>query len=521
MKFMLKGCIELSGNLPENVTGEIEKFLSDVYNKVFLKGAPQGREEEGARLTAWRVDGNRFYVEIESGRYVRAHVALIRLRNVLAEFFGSKFGVGVRSCRALEYVLEFELEKEPIEPVSVLFTRDVKFDGKKVIVSLEELDDAALEKNYPDRIINRIREKVSRQYISGKKEFTRTVRRRVKGFERYRLSEDPTDVAIRLGWVKEYPAAGVWQIMPPMAALIRAMETLIIDRVAKPLGFQEVMLPRLIPLEVEYRKGHFGIANEIIWACPPISRDPKDFEDIMDYVEITGGPPPPEMLKEKLRPPMYGLSYAQCEPFYEMFHKEIVDLDVLEKEPIMFFDRNGPTYRWESGGIRGLERLNEFHRIEFVFLSTPEKCVEIRDGILEKTEKLVDEVLDLDYRVDATTAVYLEHAGKSSEDEGDGGLVKTYDLNVLLPFQTKSRPEAELEIASFHVHTDFYAKRFSFKDKKKRTVFTGCAGLGPSRFAYVFLVRYGFNFEEWPAEVKKYIGDRLPEPPRMLTWPKG
>ncbi|MEM4481979.1 MAG: hypothetical protein QXV04_04580 [Desulfurococcaceae archaeon] len=37
MKFMLKGCIELSGNLPENATSEIEKFLSDIYGKVFLK----------------------------------------------------------------------------------------------------------------------------------------------------------------------------------------------------------------------------------------------------------------------------------------------------------------------------------------------------------------------------------------------------------------------------------------------------------------------------------------------------
>jgi len=520
VKFALKGYMELSDSIPNEAIGEIERFLGDVRDALFLRGVPRGRESEGARLIGWRVEGDRFYVEIESGRYVRAHVAFVRLRNALAGFLGSKFSVGVRSCRVFDYVLEFELEREPLEPVSVLFARDIKFDGKKVTVFLEELNDEALEKNYPDRVISRIREKVSRQHVSGKGEFTRTVRRNVKGFERYKLSEDPTEVAVKLGWVKEYPAAGIWQIMPPMAALIRAMEGLIVDEVAKPLGFQEVMLPRLIPLEVEYRKGHFGIANEIIWACPPVSRDPKEFEEIMDYVEITGGPPPAEMLREKLRPPMYGLSYAQCEPFYEMFHGEIVDLDLLEKEPIMLFDRNGPTYRWESGGLRGLERLNEFHRVELVFLSTPEKCVEIRNAILERAEKVVGEILDLDYRVDATTAVYLEHAGKTEERKEEEDLVKTYDLTVLLPFQTKSRPEAELEVASFHVHTDFYAKRFSFKDKKRRTVFTGCAGLGPSRFAYVFLVRYGFDFEGWPSEVKGYIGDKLPEPPHMLTWPK-
>ncbi len=520
MKLRLKGCFELSGVIPEGGLSDVEKFLEETCGKLFLRGVPSGREEEGARLVRWNLDGEKICVEIESGRYVRAHVAFVRLRNSLAGFLGPRFGVSVRGSRVTEYVLEFELDREPLEPVSVLFAKNIRFDGKRVTVFLEELDDVALERNYPDRIINRIREKVSRQYLSGKREFTRTVRRCVKGFDRYKLSEDPTDLAVKLGWVKEYPAAGVWQIMPPMAALIRAMEYIIVDKVARPLGFQEVLLPRLIPLEVEYKKGHFGIANEIIWACPPISRDPKDFEDLIDYVEITGGPPPAEMLKEKVRAPIYGLSYAQCEPFYEMFSKEIVDLDVLEEEPIRFFDRNGPTYRWESGGLKGLERLNEFHRVEFVFMSTPEKCIELRDAVLEKTEKIVTDVMDLDYRIDATTAVYLEHAGKIGEIE-EGDFVKTYDLTVILPFQTRSRPEAELEIASFHVHTDFYAKRFHFKDKKRRTIFTGCAGLGPSRFAYAFLVRYGFDFEGWPAEVKKYIGDKLPEAPRLLTWPRG
>ncbi|MHA1607752.1 MAG: aminoacyl--tRNA ligase-related protein [Candidatus Freyarchaeota archaeon] len=520
MRFALRGYFELSDVLSDDAVGEVRRFLGEIGDAVFKKGAPRGKEDEAARLISWDVRGNRFYVEVESGRYVRAHVAFVRLRNALAEFLGSRFGLGVRGSRVEEYVLEFELDREPLEPVNVLFAKDVRFDGRKVTILLEDLDDVALERNYPDRIIGRVREKVARQFVSGKGEFTRVVRRSNKGVERYVLKEDPTDLAIRFGWVKEYPATGVWQIMPPMAALIRAMEKLIVDEVAKPLGFQEVMMPRLIPLEVEYRKGHFGIANEIIWACPPVSRDPKDFEDLVDYVEITGGPPPAEFLREKLRPPLYGLSYAQCEPFYEMFHRETVDLDALEEEPIKFYDRNGPTYRWESGGVRGLERLNEFHRVEFVFLSTPRKCIEIRDSILERTERIVDEVFDLEYRVDATTAVYLEHAGKM-EEEGGGDFVKTYDLTAILPFQTKSRPEAELEIASFHVHTDFYAKRFHFRDKKRRTVFTGCAGLGPSRFAYVFLVRYGFDFENWPNEIKKYIGEKLPEPPRMLTWPKG
>jgi seryl-tRNA synthetase len=154
-----------------------------------------------------------------------------------------------------------------------------------------EMDESELKRNYPDRLLRRLEEKITAQYVHGKAEYTRTVERSNKGLGKYKLREDPTEAAVKLGWVKEFPGAGIWQILPPYAALIRAIENIIIDDIAKPLGFQEVMLPRLIPLEVEMKKGHFGIANEIIWACPPISRDPKEFEEILDYVEITGYAP--------------------------------------------------------------------------------------------------------------------------------------------------------------------------------------------------------------------------------------
>lgn len=137
--------------------------------------------------------------------------------------------------------------------------------------------------------------------------------------------------------------------------------------------------------------------------------------------------------------------------------------------------------------------------------------------MLEKAIEIIDKIFDLEWRVDATTAVYLEHAGKIEETEQE--FVKTYDLTIILPFQTASRPEAELEISSFHVHPNFYAERYMFRDKANRDIWTGCAGIGPSRWAYVFLTRWGFDYDEWPEEIKKYIGDKLPEVPRLITWP--
>ncbi len=517
MHLELDGYLELSGVLPKEAQSELEAFFEEANKKILKKGAPKGKESEGAQVTKWSLKGDKIELRINSGRYVRAHTALLRLSNALSKILGSKYHTGIRKSVATTYKIETELEKTPLEPITLPFTKELTIKDKTATVIMVEMDESELKRNYPDRLLRRLEEKITAQYVHGKAEYTRTVERSHKGLEKYKLREDPTETAVKLGWVKEFPGAGIWQILPPYAALIRAIENMIIDDIAKPLGFQEVMLPRLIPLDVEMKKGHFGIANEIIWVCPPISRDPKEFEEILDYVEITGTPPV-ELLQKKLRPPMFGLAYAQCEPFYELFAQEIVNIEDLEKNPIKFYDKNGPTWRWEGGGLKGLERLNEFHRVEFVYMAPPQKCIEIRDQVLEKAKTMVDKDLDLEYRIDATTAVYLEHAG-IAEEQKEEEFVKTYDLTVILPFETKSRPEAELEISSFHVHTDFYAKRFHFRDKTRKTVYTGCVGMGPSRYAYVTLIRHGFNYDDWPPKIKKYIGKKLPEVPKTVTWP--
>jgi hypothetical protein len=36
----------------------------------------------------------------------------------------------------------------------------------------------------------------------------------------------------------------------------------------------------------------------------------------------------------------------------------------------------------------------------------------------------------------------------------------------------------------------------------------------------MFIARWGINFEDWPYEIKKYIGEKLPETIFMITWPK-
>lgn len=518
MRFEAEVFFELSKKLPTEAEESLKEFFDIANNSFLKKGAPEEKEHEGTTIDSYQITPEGILLSLLSGRYVRAHTGIMRLNNELTTFLGKQYHLGIRAIQIRRFEIDIEMEQTPIEPITLPFTKKIDFNGNKVHIVLNpmDIDETALKKNYIDKLLNRLDEKIRAQGMTGKAAFSETVRRSEKRLDRYAIRIDPTEEAMQRGWVKEFPGAGVWIIMPPFTALIRAIEQIVIDKVIKPMGFKEAIFPRLIPLEVERKKGQLAIPNELFWVCPPTSRNPKDFEEYVDYVEITGTPNA-EMLQKMLRPPMFGLAYAQCEPFYEIFNKELVDIEELEQNPIKLFDRNGPTWRWEGGGLKGLERLNEFHRIEFTYMSTPQKVIEIRNEILERSEEIINDIFDLEYRIDKTTAVYLEHAGISEEETEQ--FVKTYDLTTILPFETISRPEAELEISSYHVHTDFYAKRFLFKDKAGKDVWTGCVGIGPSRWAYVFVIRHGFDFENWPEEVKKYIGE-LPKTPQLVTWPK-
>ncbi|MCS7123075.1 MAG: hypothetical protein RMJ17_00650 [Candidatus Aenigmarchaeota archaeon] len=497
-EFNLHCWIEFSSNIEKTLKEKLPILIAkEIHPVLFKKGIPG--EKEGARIVEWDVKDNKLNLIIEGSNYLRAHDALLRLRNYFAEKFG-KEKIGVRNIFGKKYEILYHPKRNPLEKIEIKvpWVKNIEFDGKVFKIILENLDAKCFEDRYIERILKRIEEKISKQYVHGKSSLTEEVKRSEKKIEKYKIKSDISEKLIELGWVKKFSLAGVWGSLPPFTSLVRAIEALIIKKIIKPMKFEEILLPRLIPLDTEYKKGHLAIPNEIFWVSPPISRDIKDFEDLIDYVEITGEVDN-KMLKEKLDKPIAGLAYAQCECFYQLFEKKVIDID----NPLRFFDRFGPTWRAEFGGVRGLERLDEFYRIELTYLGSPEFVINTRDEILERMVEIVDKTFDLEWRIDKTVPVYLEHAGKVDEEKEE--FVKTYDLTILLPFETLSRKEKELEIASFHVHKDFYAERFNYKERKGRIIWTGCSGLGMSRLAYVFLIRHGTNFDDWPEEIKKII----------------
>jgi seryl-tRNA synthetase len=506
VKFLMRATLELSGKIKDREA--VKDFLEEARDSL-KKGVPKG--EKGAEIKDIKIGEDRIALTIESGRHVRPHDGILRIKKRISERLGRDQGIGVRGLSIENYEVWYPLEKVPIKEITLPFVREIQIKDRTAHLVFEDMDEAALEQRHVDRILRRLDEKISEEEIGGKEEFSRTIRKSEGRLNKYSLKKDPTAELIKRNWVKHI-GRGVWTILPAYAALWRAIENLVMDRIAKPLGFVEVMLPKIVPLDVQKKKGQlFGIPNEMWWVCPPATRDPKEWENFKDLIKITGQTNS-KGLMENLSSPEFSLAYAQCEPFYDIWERRTVDRDKL---PLKFIDSYGPTWRYESGGLKGLERLSEFKRMEFVWIGSPEDAIKIRDNVRDRSVEIMDKIFDVEWRVDATTAVYLEHAGEKVAGE-DRDYIRTYDLSVSLPFETISLPEKDLEIASFHVHEDHYAKNFYWKEKKGRTLWSGCAGISPTRWAYVFLLRHGFDYDRWPKEIKAEIGEKLPELPKNL-----
>jgi seryl-tRNA synthetase len=219
------------------------------------------------------------------------------------------------------------------------------------------------------------------------------------------------------------------------------------------------------------------------------------------------------MLQNLLKPPRFALSYAQCEPFYYYFKGQKIDVEKLKI--FRAYDMTGFTYRYEAGGKKGLERMNEFTRIELAYVGKPKLVIESRDSVLDGYKKVAD-ALGLEWRVAEAIPVYLEHAEEKSEERKD--IVATYDFEVYLPFRGPRDKVEWLEVANASVTFDFYCRRFNIKEVKGRDLWFGCCGFGVERWVVSFLAQHGFDFEKWPSMVRKKIG-ALPKPPEIVTQP--
>jgi seryl-tRNA synthetase len=544
MKFTLEGEIILSKNA-EQARKDVGDLIKQANQELFLKGIPEDQMDDASQVVDYELEENILKLKIVSGRRGRAHDALLRIKKPLTQILGPKYHIGVRKITVKEYEIEIPLQKESEldETIGIIeidkidvgatiidkvmdmpYVSDSEIIGNKLIIKFEELDESKLRKHVVDRVLKFIKESTPEGHPSEVETtlevtqpsdvLTKQVTKIKPGtitakspLHKFYFKGDPTEEAAKRGWVKKFPGKGQWFYGPQMIALQRAIEEIFLEQLIDKLDFVECMWPKLIPIPVMNKMRYLEGLPEGMYYCSAPRRDPEVFEKFKQELLINKEVPI-KLLKEGLKDPSYVLAPAQCEPFYEFFSHEVVDESEL---PIKFFDRSGWTYRWEAGGAKGLDRVHEFQRIELVWLGTPLQVEQIRDSTVDISHQLADEMELTWYTEIGDDPFYLE--GRNVEERGiEFPDVPKYEMRLSVPGQEKG-----VAVVSANVHGTHFVEGFSIKEAHQHRIWTGCTGVGISRWIFGFLAQKGFDKENWPEDVREKVENvRVP---KILTWP--
>ena len=139
-------------------------------------------------------------------------------------------------------------------------------------------------------------------------------------------------------------------------------------------------------------------------------------------------------------------------PLTNLHKEEMLEAAGLPKNYVAFT----PCFRSEAGSygkdVRGLIRQHQFHKVELVKLTTPERSMEELEGMVSDAEEVLKR-LEVPYRVVVLST-------------GDMGFAaeKTYDIEVWLPGQGAYR-----EISSCSNCGDFQARRMQARFRNPET----------------------------------------------------
>ncbi|MCK5616019.1 serine--tRNA ligase, partial [Candidatus Pacearchaeota archaeon] len=497
---------------------DLEKIIEAANETMLLRGVPEDHKEGGAKIVRWTTKDNSLMLTIESGMFVRAYTAILRTRKLLSTELGKKYKFGIRKVVATSISFKIPLttqtSQSALEEIkSSSFVKSIKVENGYLSVILNEMKEHELKRNVPDRMFKEIKIVLDREEERPPANKPLPIVKKSNP-KKVKFTKEPMGVALGLGWVKEFPGRGQWIYTTPYTQLFEIIKDLLIEDVVKKLGFHPFMLPKVIPLEVMKKMPGYleDIPEGMYYVCPP-PRDPNAFKSFKEKMKVTKEVPSEE-LKRVLKDPDYVLAPAQCEPFWQFYGEEILDLDRL---PYKLFDCSGWTYRWEGGGVEGMVRLQEFQRIELTYIGSPEKIVQIRDSVLEECTRTADKILDMEWRITAATPFWAKEDNVDF-DVKDSKNIAAYDLEIYLPYRGDRENSEWLEIAGCFVHQLKFINSFKIKEMKKREIWTGCTGLGVTRWVAAFLSTYGFDVETWPKRVKDKFEVNY-KPVKTLNWP--
>jgi seryl-tRNA synthetase len=435
---------------------------------------------------------------------------LVQVNKKLSESLGKKYKVGVRCFEAKNYKISFDVEKKPVKKFKVPYVDKLEIKNKKAAINYKKVSKLFIKNNKVERTINLINELINKQYYEGKGEYHEVLYESPK--KKPVWEKNPTEEMIKKGWLIQGPTKGKWFYQPIITAVFKAIEKIVMEELIKPLGFHEVICSNIIPFEEVWKKtGHLeGMPMEIYYVAEPKTRKVKDWDDFVNKLKIDKEVPFDEYIKMIQWKPLRGLTYAQCPIIYWSMKGRTINGEDL---PVKLFERTQNSYRYEAGGRHGIERVDEFKRVEILYIGAPEQVIELKDKIMKIYKNIFDNILDLEWRTAWVTPFYMQHAGDDFKQDYGQKVKGTVDYEAWLPFRG-SRKSEWLEFQNISIVGDKYSKAFNIKTQKGE-LWSGCSGVGIQRWTVSFLAQKGLDPKNWPKEFKKYLPE-LPEQTRFL-----
>ncbi|MDI6876098.1 MAG: serine--tRNA ligase [Methanomicrobiales archaeon] len=496
VRFALNAKVQLSREIPEEAVETIKKTVDAANATVFRRGVPrEASPEEVGAITAWQADGKSLSLRIESGPYTRAHDALFRFRKQLGPALG-KHRLGIRGIAVEEFTVLLGGVPESVAVPRIPFIAGSERTDAGLCLHLQ-VDAADLENRVPDRIVRLIEEKIQASTYGGKGEHWELI---FESGPRERIYRgNPTEEMLDRGWIKHGASRGQWIFGPRAVQLFRAFEKIVETEILQPLGFSEMIFPKLDTWEVLKRSGHAkGVYPEIYYVSAPKTRDPAYWEDVADYFKVTGEVWV-EKIRERVEGPIGALCYAQCPSFWPFVQGETLATETL---PVRIFDRSGTSHRYESGGIHGIERVDEFHRIEIVWLGTIEQTIGVAEELHDAYRHVFEDLLELEWRSARVTPWFMAQEGLLEGGSACCGAIGTTDYEAHLPYN-----DTWLEFQNVSVNGNKYPEGFNVKIQSGEECWSGCSGIGLERWTAAFLSQKGFDVSRWPEAVAALVGE--------------
>jgi len=273
----------------------VDRVLNGANSDLLIRGAGGGK---GANVAHFSLEDNKLKLRIVSDRFVRAHDALMRLRKALAEELGKQLKIGVRGVGISEYSISLGIagDDKLAQTLGKLPLVSEAVAGDNLTIKLKNPPQSALEDNSIDRLVTLILNIADQQNAPPQAEKVILIKQSPQ--KEMLLQKDPAEVARELGWIKEFPGRGQWIYLEPYARVLAAIERAVFENVAAPLGFNEVMLPKLIPFDVEKNMpGYFSkMPAHMYYVCPP-PVEAGDLDLFRYSYELTKEPDPEELKK--------------------------------------------------------------------------------------------------------------------------------------------------------------------------------------------------------------------------------